>query len=144
MKRCEVVRISDDGLHKDVYEFQATGTLLEYAFYHAYNRSSVEEPWPDEWPEAKSWKEWCKSEGMDADDILDRYWNEEEMEICSPEFRRYEKYCESLNPCMVKTKDGRVCGFGQCGHNLSKSHPLPQGAKNEALHAFVKVAEVIG
>lgn len=71
MKYVDVDVITNEGLTKHVYSFECLGTTLYYASYHQYNRSKKSDPWPDEWPEPKSFIEWVKENNIPEDDLLD-------------------------------------------------------------------------
>jgi len=108
--------ISNNELTKEIYEFKVHGTRLAYEGYMKYNRDKETDVWPDEWPNAIGLEKWVELNDPDWD--KHRHYEGEVPEA-------YEKYYDSLNPCMNKTSDGRVMGGGMSGYNLKKYHPLP-------------------
>lgn len=139
-RKCAVARISPDGLHKDVYEFKCEGLVLAYDMYHVYNRSTPEEAWPDCWPDPLSFEKWCESIGLNPDE----YDGPNNEDSWSETGAHYSRYCDSMNPVMRRTTDGRVCASGAAGHRLSEHYPLPEGVADEAKAEFIRLLTVKG
>ena len=136
--------ITNKGLTKHVYEFKCSHTTLIYDSYHCYNRNSKTDVWPDQWSDPKNFKEWCIENNLQKEYEIGDYdedgWN------CDSEsyHHEYEKYCDTFNPCMVKTNDGRTCGYGESGYRLSHNHPITESIKEKAKKIFIKRLTVKG
>ena len=133
--------ISDNGLTKEVYEFECIHTTLKYNGYHCYHRSTVHNLWADEWDDPKSYLEWCKDNKIDPC-MLD--YDDHGRDNYGFYYPKYESYINSLNGVMCKTIRNEPCAFGMAGYNLEKAHPLPEKVKKDIKKIFINMITVEG
>jgi hypothetical protein len=132
-------KITNKGLTKHVYHFELIGNDLYYNGYSQYNRNDKSEPWPDKWPDPLSYWEWLKEFNQpDFGDYDDDGWDYQTEQFDY----RYKKYCDTFNPCMVETKDGRICGGAEYSSNIEKRKPIDDKIKQRALRNFTKALRV--